>query len=84
MLAQDIPDTTIIGAVVVITIGDSGITYPLMNCNCTNVEVCQLRSRTRYSVRVHTNIASGVFKLLGSTNCCNCSCRKTRKTLLID
>lgn len=40
MLAQDIPDTTIIGAVVVITIGDSGVTYPLMNCNCTNVEVC--------------------------------------------
>lgn len=84
VLAQDIPELTIIGAAVVITIGDSGVTYPLMNCNCTNIQVCQLRTRTRYSVCVHTNVGGGVFKLIGNANCFNCPCVQSKKSLPID
>lgn len=72
VIAQDIPTTTTIGANVVITIGSDTTTYPLVNCDCTNVLACQIQTRTRYSTKVHTNIQSGVFKLLGRTNCCQC------------
>lgn len=72
VLAQDIPSDTIINAAVVVTIGDSATTYPLLNCNCTNVSPAQLTTRTRYSVRVYTGIQSGVFKLLGPTKCNYC------------
>ena len=71
VIAQDIPETTTIGANVVITIGADTTQYPLLNCNCSNVQVCQISARTRYSTKVITNISSGVFKLLGKTNC-NC------------
>lgn len=83
LISQDIPDTAIIGAVVVITIGNSPITYRLVNSNCTDVEVCQLRTRTRYATRVHTNISNGVFKLLGSACCDCCKCKKRNKSLPI-
>lgn len=72
VVAQSIPTTTTIAANVVITIGTSTTTYPLVNCDCTNVNACQINSRKRYSVKVHTNIQSGVFKLLGPANCCQC------------
>lgn len=72
VVAQAIPAATTITANVVITIGSGTTTYPLVNCNCTNVNACQLSTRKRYSVRVHTNIQSGVFKLLGPVSCCQC------------
>ena len=73
VVAQNIPDTTTITAPVVITIGaDAATTYPLMNCDCTNVTACSINRRTRYSVCVHTDIASGVFKLLGKIPCSQC------------
>ena len=72
VVAQDIPTTTTIAANVVITIGTETTTYPLVNCDCTNVLACQIQSRKRYSTVVHTNIQSGVFKLL----CKACSCNK--------
>lgn len=72
VVAQEIPAATTITANVVITIGSGTTTYPLVNCNCTNVNACQLSTRKRYSVRVHTNIQSGVFKLLGPVSCCQC------------
>ena len=72
VVAQSIPTTTTIAANVVITIGTSTTTYPLINCDCTNVNACQISSRKRYSVKVHTNIQSGVFKLLGPASCCQC------------
>lgn len=72
IIAQAIPTTTTIAANVVITIGTDTTTYPLVNCDCTNVTACQINTRTRYSTKVHTNIQSGVFKLLGRANCCNC------------
>lgn len=74
VVAQDIPTDTTIAANVVITIGDEDTQYPLVNSNCTNVSACQIASRTRYATRVHTNIQSGVFKLLTNLNCCNCRC----------
>ena len=62
VVAQNIPEETTITAPVVITIGDdTTTTYPLMNCDCTTVYACSINRRTRYSVKVHTDIASGVF-----------------------
>lgn len=73
VIAQDIPVETTIAADVAITIGgDTTTTYPLVNCNCTNVQACSISTRTRYATRVFTNIGEGVFKLLGNLNCFNC------------
>ena len=73
IVAQNIPETTTITAPVVITIGDdTTTTYPLMNCDCTTVYACSINRRTRYSVKVFTDIASGVFKLLGRIPCSRC------------
>ena len=72
VVAQNIPTTTTINAPVVITIGTGTTTYPLMNCDCTNVTACSINRRTRYSVCVHTNISNGVFKLLGKLPCSQC------------
>lgn len=73
VVAQEIPSDTTISANVEITIGgDTTTTYPLVNNNCTNVQACNISSRTRYATRVFTNIGSGVFKLLGNLNCFNC------------
>ena len=73
IVAQNIPTTATISAPVVITIGDGTTTYPLMNCDCTNVTACSINRRTRYSVCVHTDIATGVFKLLGKIPCSRCA-----------
>lgn len=77
VINQPIPDETTIAGEVVITIGDEETTYPLVNANCTNVTPCEIQTRTRYSTRVHTNISTGVFKLLGKTNCSCCGCKRT-------
>ena len=73
IVAQNMPAEATITAPVVITIGDdTTTTYPLTNCDCTNVTACSINRRTRYSVSVHTDIASGVFKLLGKIPCSRC------------
>ena len=72
VIAQNIPTTTTIDAPVVITIGTDTTTYPLMNSDCTNVSACAINRRTRYSVCVHTDISTGVFKLLGKLPCSRC------------
>lgn len=72
VVAQNIPTTTTIAANVVITIGTDTTTYPLVNCDCTNVQACQIQTKKRYSTVVHTNIQSGVFKLM----CKACSCNR--------
>lgn len=72
VVAQNIPTATTINAPVFITIGTSTATYPLMNCDCTNVTACSINRRTRYSVCVYTNISTGVFKLLGRIPCSQC------------
>lgn len=74
VVAQNLPEETTISAPVVITIGDdTTTTYPLMNANCTTVYACSINRRTRYSVCVFTDIASGVFKLLGKIPCSQCT-----------
>lgn len=72
VVAQNIPDTTTINAPVVITIGTDTTQYPLLNCDCTNVLACSINTRTRYSVRVHTNISSGVFTMIEKLPCSRC------------
>lgn len=73
VVAQTIPTTTTVASTVVITIGDDTTAYPLLNCDCTNVLACSINTRTRYSVIVHTNIQSGVFKLIGKLPCSRCA-----------
>ena len=73
VVAQNIPETTTIAAPVVITIGTDTTTYPLLNCNCTQVTACSINRRTRYSVKVNTGIQDGVFQLLGKLPCSRCA-----------
>lgn len=69
VLAQSIPDTTVINAPVVFTIGtDATTTYPFVNCDCTPVYASQVRTRRVYSTRVNTAVGTGVFKYIGK--CC--------------
>lgn len=72
VVAQNIPETTTITAPVVITIGDGTTTYPLLNCDCTAATACSINRRTRYSVRVRTDITTGSFVLLGKLPCSRC------------
>lgn len=64
VIAQDIPDTTTIGAEVVITTGAVATAYPLVDCSGDPVTAEQLSTRTRYATRVSTTATSGSFKLL--------------------
>lgn len=45
------------------------VQYPLLNCDCRPVNVCAIRTRTRYAVRVETTATGGVFRMLGR-GCC--------------
>lgn len=69
VIAQTIPSTAIIGAPVVVTIGDGTVQYPLIKCNCKQVTASALRTRTRYSTVVETTPTGGSFKLLGKPCC---------------
>lgn len=71
VIAQALPDDTTIAANVVITIGDDETTYPLVNCDGTNVSAYQIAYRTVYPVRVRTNVQSGVFQLQNRMGCHN-------------
>ena len=74
VIAQDIPEDTTIAADVAITIGgDTTTTYPLVNSNCTNIQACQISTRTKYPTMVATNIGEGVFKLFRNINCVRCN-----------
>ena len=69
IVAQNIPATAPIGANVLISIGGGTAQYPLLDCNCRPVNVCAIRTRTRYAVRVETTATGGVFRMLGR-GCC--------------
>ena len=74
VVAQNVPTTTTIDAPVAITIGgDATTTYPLVNCDCTNVTACSINTRTRYSVFVRTNVNGGSFVLKGKVPCSRCA-----------
>ena len=68
VVAQTIPDSTTINALVNILV--NGIRFPLQRCNCTQTTACEIRTRTKYSTRVVTNTVSGAFRLLGRTYPC--------------
>lgn len=70
VIAQTIPDTAIINAPVVITIGTGTTTFPLTTPCCNPVVACQLRTRTKYSTIVHTTSSGGTFRLLSMPCCC--------------
>lgn len=69
IVAQNIPAAAPIGANVLISIGGGTVQYPLLDCNCRPVNVCAIRTRTRYSVRVETTATGGVFRMIGR-GCC--------------
>lgn len=70
VVAQAIPDTTTINALVYVSIGgDTTTLYPLVRCNCTQVTACSIRTRTKYSTIVVTDSATGSFRLLGDVPC---------------
>lgn len=62
VVAQTIPDSTTINALVNVVI--NGTRFPLQKCNCTQATACEIKTRTKYSTRVFTNTVSGVFRLL--------------------
>lgn len=70
VVAQAIPDTTTINALVYVSIGgDTTTLYPLVRCNCTQVTACSIRTRTKYSTVVVTDSVTGSFRLLGDVPC---------------
>ena len=69
VIAQRIPDTTTINAPVVIQIGTGPVLYPVTKRNCTQLTASGVRTRTRYSMRVHTSVDTGTFRLLGDVCC---------------
>lgn len=70
IIAQAIPTTATIGSPVAFSIGgDTATVYPFVKCDCSQITVCGIRTRTRYATVVSTNAISGVFKSLGGISC---------------
>lgn len=70
VVAQTIPATTPITAPVAISIGgDTTTVYPIVNCDCSQVTACAIRTRTKYGLRIATSATSAVFKSLKQLNC---------------
>ena len=70
VVAQSIPTTATIAMPVAFSIGgDTTVVYPFINCNCTQVTACGVRTRTRYPVAVFTNTTSGVFRSMKGITC---------------
>lgn len=68
VVAQAIPDSTTINALVNIVV--NGTRFPLQQCDCTQTSACQIKTRTKYSTKVFTNTVSGVFRLLEKVPAC--------------
>ena len=68
VLVQSIPLSTTINAPVVFSIGGGATQYSFVNCDCTPIYASQVRTRTKYKVRVSTAVNDGVFKYIG--DCC--------------
>ena len=67
VVAQTIPTTTTVNALVNIVVGTS--TFPLVKCNCEQATACEIQTRTKYVTRVLTNTVSGTFRLQGNIHC---------------
>lgn len=69
VVAQSIPATTTINAPVFIRIGAGPVLYPVTRCDCVQLTACGIKTRTKYSMVVHTTADSGTFRLLGNVCC---------------
>lgn len=70
IVAQTIPTTATITMPVAISIGgDTTTVYPIVNCDCTQVTACAIRTRTKYGLRISTSATSAVFKTLNKLTC---------------
>ena len=70
IVAQTIPATTPITAPVSISInGDTTTVYPIVNCDCSQVTACAIRTRTKYALCLSTSATSAVFKTLRKLPC---------------
>jgi hypothetical protein len=70
VVAQTIPATATINQPVAISIGgDTTTVYPVLNCDCTQVTACAIRTRTKYALRINTTATSAVFKSLKPLPC---------------
>ena len=70
VVAQTIPATATITMPVAISIGgDTTTVYPIVNCDCSQVTACAIRTRTKYGLRISTDATSAVFKSLKKLNC---------------
>ena len=70
IIAQTIPDTATINMPVAISIGgDTTVVYPIVNCDCSQVTACGIRTRTKYPLCLSTSATSGVFKTLRKLSC---------------
>lgn len=70
IFAQTIPNVPINTPVAFSIGGSTETVYPFVRCDCSQVTVCAIRTRTRYSTYVSTNAIGGVFKSLGGLSCC--------------
>lgn len=70
VVAQAIPRTATITMPVAISIGgDTTTVYPVVNCDCTQVTACAIRTRTKYCLRINTTATSAVFKTIRKLTC---------------
>ena len=71
VVAQAIPTTTAtVSMPVAISIGgDTTTVYPIVNCDCSQVTACAIRTRTKYGLRISTSATSAVFKSLKPLTC---------------
>lgn len=70
IVAQTIPTTATINMPVAISIGgDTTTVYPIVNCDCSQVTACAIRTRTKYALCLSTSATSAVFKTLRKLPC---------------
>lgn len=70
IVAQTIPTTATINMPVAISIaGDTSVVYPILNCDCTPVTACAIRTRTKYGLYLSTTATSAMFKTVRKLLC---------------
>lgn len=70
VVAQSIPAPVTVNSTVVVTIGTAATRYTVVNCDCTPLTGCGIKSRTKYSTRLVINPAGATFRMLGKV--CGC------------
>lgn len=68
-ILQELPDAATINQPVVVTIGTDTTEYPLIRCDGNPVTASDIMFRGLYKVKVQTNAASAVFKVLNGLCC---------------